>query len=430
MTFKSLGSVVRAQDTTDTKLGYKSSISFELGGVALYVSLNYEHLISYKLKEKILLRAGLISIPYRSHSGNIVNGLSLLPIGFYYLKGDVNHLELGLNASFGYYFTESEFIFSPSIGYRRQRFLSQKFSFSLAFSPLFLTRNNTISSTPVIPWFKINIGYNFNKKRIRIHSQQNDTIALNKRFFIDAGVHIQIAKQSNIAIYSNNGRGDWTGYNSINCPIDTSDFYKNSLILNKRIFPSLSFGFRFKQHEFRSEFSINHGKSLFSYSEDFGKYSYFNNTEYYFLLGYNYIGSLNKENKRNPKNCFYFGGNILFQHKNRQFYYRHFNAIGGGPASSEEFNSTFNSVHFSLIPDAGLKFGCQRQIYFKLGVRFNGISFVDGNFTWNYQFITDFIPQTSGYEEKSGRFSKLVFTGESGYFPLVDNFYLKVGFSF
>ena len=414
---------IYGQDSASVKPVNRSNVTLEIGGAGFFGSVNYEHLVYYNSYNKLLLRVGA-TVPYKDFGNNY---FELFPIGIYYLNGNKHHLELGLNSSVMYNKCFKLVVISPSIGYRYQNFLSKSMSFSVAISPIIDIEKH--DNLQVIPWAKIGIGYSFNSKNrtVKPKSNYSDTLNTRKRFFIELGTHFLTGKQHEISKYSNNGNGSSSYYDAIGFPIDTSALYINSLVVNRRMLPSLSTGVYFNNHEFKAEFAYTKTNSLYAYAEDFGKDAHFKSKEYSYLIGYAYTGLLNRIKKLNRVNL-YIGANLQFIHKDREFYYYHFNA-GGGRYDSQTLNSTVTSNQFSFIPDAGIRLNFGRCIYLKSGVRFNTLSYTYGKFSWNYKVIS-WWSQSNTERENEGTFTKLLITGESSYFNVVDNVYLKIGFSF
>jgi len=421
------------QDSIRVTKVNRSSITLEAGGAGLLGSVNYEHLIFFRPNKKIIFRGGLSCLPPDKYYSNNRINTAIVPAGIYYLSGNKYHLELGLNNTFEYMINRGELEYSfltPSVGYRYQDFFSRHFSFSAAFSPFIGFSGGHVE---FMPWLKLGAGYSFNSRNVKTKPLSNppDTVKRRQRGFIELGTHLLTAKQNNISKYRNNGK-DYTGgtYSQIVFPIDTSTPYLNTLEVNRRIFPTICAGIYFPNQELKAEFAYTNNKSLFSYAEDFGKHAYFNSKEYYVLIGYCYTGLLNKKNKLNPSTRFYIGANLVYQHKDREFHYGYFNNIGGWPSGSATLNSDFTSDHVSLLPDAGVKYGCKTRLYLKVGLRFNSLSYTDGKFSWDYTTKSKTFPQIITYTDDSGSFSEQLFAGENGYFTLVDNVYFKVGFSF
>lgn len=414
---------IYGQDSASVKPVNRSTVSLEIGGAGSFASVNYEHLVYYNSYNKLLLRVGATA-PYKDFGNNY---FELFPIGIYYLNGNKHHLELGLNSSVMYNKGFKLVFISPSIGYRYQKFLSKSMSFSIAISPIIDIEKQ--ENLRVIPWAKIGIGYSFNSKNrtVKPKSNYSDTLNTRKRFFIELGAHFLTGKQHVISKYRNNGNGSSSYYDAIRFPIDTSALYINSLVVNRRVLPSLSTGVYFNNHEFKAEFAYAKNNSLFVYAEDFGKKAYFKSKEYSYLIGYAYTDLLNRIKRLNRLHL-YIGANLQFIHKDREFYYDHYSNIGGRN-DSETLNSTVTSNHFSFIPDAGIKLNFGRYVYLKSGVRFNTLSYTYGKFSWNYKVIS-WWSQINTERENEGRFTKLLITGESSYFNVVENVYLKIGFSF
>lgn len=149
---------------TEEKYTCKSVLYLEGGGVGLYGSLNYEHLLFHADKNKVMLRVG--GMAYPDQSGDHFPGTGLFALGTYYLKGERHHLEMGLNTCWGYGFYEKKTMMiavAPSIGYRLHNFESRSLFFSIAFTPM-IGNWEGIGSV-FIPSGKLGIGYVFNRRR-------------------------------------------------------------------------------------------------------------------------------------------------------------------------------------------------------------------------------------------------------------------------
>lgn len=257
-------------------------------------------------------------------------------------------------------------------------------------------------------------------------SREVDTLPEKNRIFIELGTHCSTGTQSLISKSKNNQ----VLYSEIRSPIDTNSIYNSTLIINTRIFPTIGFGIYTSEHEFKIEGSYSFSKSAYGYSEDYGKSAHFNSKEFYFLVGYCYTNLFYNHSKVKPWVRFFVGADLLYQYKKRNFYYGTFNNIGGGLGSSENLNADITSNHISLLPDCGIKFPCKQRFYFKLGVRFNAISFSNGNYSWNYETTSKGYPQIRQYSEQSDNYFRILYAGENKYFQFVDNIFLKIGVSF
>lgn len=426
---------VFAQDSTQLELVNKSNVNFELGGVAMFGSLNYEHLVLYKPNEKVILRSGLSFIPV-IFSSNQKNIDPLIPIGIYYLIGNKNHLEIGINNVFRYALDDEKIKVSSnfSIGYRFQNFHLKSMSFSVAFSPLIdFSGSANINNWGLLPWAKVGIGYSFNSKNVKKQSKSNqsDTLKNNNSFFIEFGSHFLTTPQSSISKNRDNVSLNSHLSSEIRFPIDTINIVVNSLVVNRRILPTFAAGIIFPRYELKAEFAYASYKSLFKDYEYTYKKASFNSKECFFLIGYSYTNLKNTKRKLNSNMSFYIGANLLYQYKDRDFYYAFEDDFNNpNPISSEILNSNFTSNHISLLPDAGLKFGYKTKVYLKLGVCFNTVSYAFGNFSWNYKTRDGFFDPIETYTKDSGKFSDFLLAGDNKYFKFVDNVYFKLGFPF
>ena len=252
----------------------------------------------------------------------------------------------------------------------------------------------------------------------------------NKAISIEFGHHFLLATQSNISRYRNKRSGDDMHINAIKFPIDTVANYKNDLIIDRRYFPSLSVDFNFHDHKLSLEGSYTNFKSNFSYAEDYGKAAHFNSKEYYILLGYSYNNLFVRAKKRLiHRTRFYLTANILFQHKEREFYYYHFDAIGGGYIATETLSEQSSSIHLSIVSEVGMKLNITKNMYIKLGFSINCASYANGRYSWNYETVLKYAGIQS-YSDDAGTYKKFLYSGENGYFRVVDNVFFKLGYSF
>lgn len=87
----------------------KNAVYLEIGGSAVWYSLNYERRIPVKVSQRFALGGGFSVIPV--DNSNLIGTFSAN-----YLIGHKNIFELGISPA--YIFTNSEFLMSARIGYR------------------------------------------------------------------------------------------------------------------------------------------------------------------------------------------------------------------------------------------------------------------------------------------------------------------------
>jgi len=276
--------------------------------------------------------------------------------------------------------------------------------------------------------------HSYGQKEIIIKkTQKQDSLKYekNKGISIEIGHHFLIATQSGISKNRDLSNGRDNHYTSIKFPVDTIAIYNNDLIINRRYFPTLSVDFNFHGHKLLLEGTYTNFKNTISFAEDFGTTAHFNSKEYYILLGYSYNNLfIGKKNKINRRTRFYITANILFQNKEREFYYRTFNIVGGGLPASNTLNEQSSSFHITILPEFGMKLNITKNIYFKIGIRFNTISYSYGRYFWNYETFSKSYPQIHTYSEEKNTYKKILYAGENRYFMLADNIFFKFGYSF
>ena len=132
----------------------KNAIYLDLGGWALWYSLNFEHRISLADNHRLGLGGGLLLIPAADTS--LLAGLSVN-----FLLGKTHNLEIGFTPSVFFEDGEKEFVFSPLIGYRYES--AKGLLFRIGLSPV-STMLPGIWGEPergLIPWGYLSLGYAF-----------------------------------------------------------------------------------------------------------------------------------------------------------------------------------------------------------------------------------------------------------------------------
>ncbi len=259
------------------------------------------------------------------------------------------------------------------------------------------------------------IDYSINKKTDKIlHTKENN-------IFIEIGSHILTGVQSGVTKFVNNSDKYENGFTT-----DNNSMYDNGLMVNNRFFPSLSIGLKHKKHEFKLETSYLNTKNERTISTDWGRSASFQNKEFYVLLNYSHINLLKILSfKTNYNTSLYLGANILYQNKEREVYEAYRSMYNGN--SNKKLFSLSN--HIILNPEIGIKSEINYIIYFKLGIRLNAISYISGNYSWE-NIVDGIYPPTHEVYGSMNNYKKILFAGESKYFNIIDNVFLKIGFSF
>ena len=146
-------SILLSQTVVETS-AKKNSIYLDLGGYAVWYSLNYEHKISLATNHRFALGGGISIIP-PDEDANFLIGASVN-----YLYGKVHNLEVGISPS--YDLTGKEFLFAPRIGYRYEA--PKGFLFRIGLSPVygnFFTNDASDNQKEFVPWGYISFGYSF-----------------------------------------------------------------------------------------------------------------------------------------------------------------------------------------------------------------------------------------------------------------------------
>ena len=132
----------------------KNAIYLDLGGWALWYSLNFEHRISLADNHRLGLGGGLLLIPAADPS--LLAGLSVN-----YLLGKTHNLEIGFTPSVFFEDGEKEFLFSPRLGYRYEA--PGGFLVRIGLSPVSTTITDTWGEPKrnLIPWGYLSFGYTF-----------------------------------------------------------------------------------------------------------------------------------------------------------------------------------------------------------------------------------------------------------------------------
>lgn len=146
-----------AQNVETNQKLRKNAVFLEVGGSALWYSLNYEHRLSLKIEHRLIFGGGVSWIPAPFTKNGFIIGV--LSAG--YLYGDKHNLEIGGSA--GNVFTEKEFVGSFRIGYRYEG--RKGFLFRVGFSPVYTkfveTGLKEYNGKGFIPWGYISAGYTF-----------------------------------------------------------------------------------------------------------------------------------------------------------------------------------------------------------------------------------------------------------------------------
>ena len=263
------------------------------------------------------------------------------------------------------------------------------------------------------------------------HKQDSAKYERNKAISIEFGNHFLLATQSCISRYRGKGKGEDDHEQYIKFPVDTIENYANDLIINRRYLPTLSVDFNFHDHKLILEASYTNFKNKFSYGFDYFRAAHFYSKEYYILIGYSYNHLYGKTMKSiNRRSRFYITANILFQHKEREFYYSGSYVFPGGNMTSRTLNEKSSSIQLTILSDVGLKVNITKNIYFKLGFNINCVSYLNGNYSWNYKTSSGPIQPVHTYSEDKGIYNKIMYPQENKYFILFDNVFLKLGYSF
>ena len=131
----------------------KNAVYLEIGGSAVWYSLNYEYRIPFQINQRLALSGGLSVIPV--DNSNFIGTISAN-----YLIGYKNIFELGISPA--YIFTNSELLMSARIGYRYES--DKGFLFRAGFSPVygqFILAGSEDGTKGILPWGYISFGYAF-----------------------------------------------------------------------------------------------------------------------------------------------------------------------------------------------------------------------------------------------------------------------------
>ena len=132
----------------------KNATYLDIGGWALWYSLNYEHRISLADNHRLGLGGGMMIIP-PTKDVSLLAGLHVN-----YLLGKTHNLEIGITPSV-FFGEEKEFLFSPRLGYRFES--PGGFLFRVGLSPVSAMMSDPLGATKrgVIPWGYLSFGYTF-----------------------------------------------------------------------------------------------------------------------------------------------------------------------------------------------------------------------------------------------------------------------------
>lgn len=139
-----------AKPTADAE-HHPQSFFVELGGNALYYSINYDR----RFAKKYSFRGGVSVVPH-SFSTTVS-----VPVMVNYLAGrDKNFFEIGLGVSLMINLSEgSEVVPTATIGYRYQP-VDKRFLFRAGFTPFF----QSIYYAPFLPWLGVSFGYTLKRR--------------------------------------------------------------------------------------------------------------------------------------------------------------------------------------------------------------------------------------------------------------------------
>jgi hypothetical protein len=219
--------------------------------------------------------------------------------------------------------------------------------------------------------------------------------------------------------------GDGQYYSAYN--IDTTHIIQSDLSLNQTFTPLFVLGYKLKSHSLAVEGMYQTSDFLSFYSTPNINFSSAEVHSKNLKVGfeYNYDFSFLRSKKiRDKKYNFFAGIKIKQEFRNNKIemdYAREFR-------DDEMLRSEFKSSITRFLPVLGLKIKCNERLYIKSGLDINSLGYITGLYEWEKTIIPDFWPKT--YAEGEKAYNKTLYGGESSSFALIDNFFLRIGYSF
>jgi hypothetical protein len=285
--------------------------------------------------------------------------------------------------------------------------------------------------------YDLNLGLCISGKRIerdRVTQKQflkskriKDSLSLSaQRFIIELGAGLYLAKAQDHGFKSSDNR-------YMDFYINTSDYYENEFVYVRRGFPLLSIGYLKRNQSLHLEGS--HAEFSVAGGGDGSPYVIERTMETNLAALYELNDLASLWNKRKYRKCSWFGGvKLLFSSKQRDidWAYSYYNGWG---RNSNDIKYKFRSNSLRPIIETGFKWQFQSHVYMKMGVGFNTICYMQGNYYSQQHMITYpyggliHDPETFD-EEKDIDYKKWITPGGGSTFKVADNIFFKLGYSF